>query len=330
MTRLYNAYPSGPDTMQSTAAVTMGEANAPGESPWIELDWSKFERSTIQPVRHRFAGHPLFQLGELAKLGKRLEAEGRVRTHTNATTAGTPFNDAPKLHPNTRSAEETLTGIQSASAWMSLLNVQSDELYRTLVDQAMGSVKPRLDQVDPGLSYRGGWIFVSSPHTVTPFHMDTENGFILQIQGRKRVYVWDNSDTVVVSERGRELFHAAHSRDLVLWKEEFRSRAHVFDLEPGMGAYMPVTSPHLVENGPEPSVTVSFTYYTDYTRRRARLYRSYAALRKLGITPPAAGSHPSFDAALAALMRGKDDLRRLLRRSSPPPTTSRYAIPRYS
>ena len=316
--------------MPSTAAVTVGEATAPAESPWIDLDWSKFERSTIQPVRHRFAGHPLLQLDELARLGKRLEAQGRVRSHTNATTAGTSFSDAPKLHPNKRSAEETLIGIQSASAWMSLLNVQSDEAYRTLVDQAMDSIKPHLDKVDPGLSYRGGWIFVSSPNTVTPFHMDTENGFILQIQGRKRVYVWDNSDTAVVSERGRELFHAEHSRELVLWKEEFRSRAHVFDLEPGMGAYMPVTSPHLVENGPEPSVTVSFTYYTDHTRRQARLYRSYARLRKLGITPPVAGRHPSLDAAMVGLMRGKDDLRRLLGRSKAPPPTSRYAIPRYS
>ena len=194
----------------------------------------------------------------------------------------------------------------------------------------MDSIKPTLDTLDPGLSYRGGWIFVSSPHTVTPFHMDTENGFILQIQGRKRVYVWDNSDTVVVSGRGRELFHSRHSRELVVWNEEFRARAHVFDLEPGMGAYMPVTSPHLVENGPEPSVTVSFTYYTDYTRRQARLYRSYAGLRKLGITPPAAGSRPAFDAAMAALMRGKDDLHRLLGRSKAPLPTSRYAIPRYS
>src|SRR3546814_13405599 len=50
---------------------------------------------------------------------------------------------------------------------------------------------------------------------------------------------------------------------------------------------MPSTSPHMVENGSEPSLTASFTYYTDATRRDALLHRSHALMRKLKVTPPA-------------------------------------------
>ena len=63
------------------------------------------------------------------------------------------------------------------------------------------------------MCHRAGWIFVTSPGAVTPFHMDDEHNFILQIAGRKRLYVWDPQDRSVVSDLGQELFHARHSRD---------------------------------------------------------------------------------------------------------------------
>src|SRR3546814_15209426 len=88
------------------------------------------------------------------------------------------------------------------------------------------------------MCHRGGWIFITSPNTVTPFHFDKEHNFILQIHGRKRIYVWDHRDTVVASEHSRALFHLSNERYLLRWREEFRERARVFDLEPGQGAYM--------------------------------------------------------------------------------------------
>ena len=137
---------------------------------------------------------------------------------------------------------------------------------------------------------RAGWIFVSSPNTVTPFHIDHEHNFILQIRGKKRLYTWEPFDREVVSERAQELFHDEHSRERIGWNESFRSRARIFDLVPGMGGYMPSTSPHLVENGDEPSITISFTYYTDATRRREMLYRGNARLRRMGLSPRPVGS----------------------------------------
>lgn len=274
-----------------------------------------FDPWRIQAVTHALSDHPLLQIEALVELGRRLEARKLVRTHSDAATAGSSFADAPLLHPNRRSAEETLAGIAQAKAWMSLLNVQADPVYRRLVDEVLDSVRPMVEARDPGMCYRGGWIFVSSPGAVTPFHIDHEHNFILQIRGRKRLYTWDPFDREVVSERGQELFHDQHSRAGVVWDESFRARARVFDLEPGMGGYMPSTSPHMVENGDGPSITVSFTYYTDATRRRELLYRGNARLRRLGLEPVPVGRSPARDRAKAALLGGYAAARALLRRA---------------
>ena len=79
------------------------------------------------------------------------------------------------------------------------------------------------------------------------------------------------------------------------WDEGFRQRARVFDLVPGMGGYMPSTTGHMVENGPEPSITISFTYYTDSTRANELLYRGNARLRRLGLRPQPIGASPTRD-----------------------------------
>lgn len=284
------------------AASTAAGAVSPRAS-LIEFDTAAFDPWRIQPVRHHLCEHPLLQPDALVELGARLEARGSVRSHGNDAKAGTPFNSAPDMFPNAKSAADTLRSLRDAKAWTSLLNVQGDAVYRALVAEVLDSVQPQVEARDPGMCHRAGWIFVTSPRTVTPFHFDKEHNFILQIHGRKRVYVWDHRDTVVASEHARDLFHLSHERYLLRWRDEFRARAQVFDLEPGQGAYMPSTSPHMVENGDEPSVTTSFTYYTDATRRDSLLHRAHALIRRTGITPPPVGRRPMFDALTHAIAR---------------------------
>jgi len=277
-------------------------------APRIQIDPS-FEPWKVQAVTHALSDHPLLQIDALVELGKRQQARKLVRTHNAEATAGTSFADAPNLH-----AAATLADIAKAKAWMSLLNVQADPVYRQLIDDVLDEVRPIVDRKDPGMGYRAGWIFVSSPGAVTPFHMDHEHNFILQIRGTKRLYTWDPFDRVVVSERGQELFHDRHSRELVVWNDAWRPRARVFDLEPGLGGYMPSTSPHMVENGPEPSVTISFTYYTDATRNRELLYRGNARLRRLGLDPTPVGASPSRDAVKHAVLAGFTSAKNFVRR----------------
>ncbi|MFT4255608.1 MAG: cupin-like domain-containing protein [Pseudoxanthomonas sp.] len=269
-------------------------------APLIDFDETRFDPWRIQAVTHGLVGHPLLQMGALVALGERLETRGSIRTHGNDAAAGTPFGEAPLLHPNSKSAAATLSDVAHARAWMSLLNVQADPIYRSLVGEVLDSIQPVIDRHDPGMNNRGGWIFVTSPNTVTPFHFDKEHNFILQVQGRKRIYVWEPDDVVVASEPARDRFHHCHKRDRLQWREEFRERARVFDLEPGQGAYMPSTSPHLVENGDGPSITISLTYYTHATRRDALLHKAHEMMRGIGLRPSPVGTSPVLDALTCA------------------------------
>jgi hypothetical protein len=101
----------------------------------------------------------------------------------------------------------------------------------------------------------------------------------------------------------------------VTWDESFRARARVFDLEPGLGGYMPSTTGHMVENGDTPSITISFTYYTDSTRRREMLYRGNWRLRRAGLEPRGIGLSPLRDAVKYAGLSSYFYLHSLCRRA---------------
>lgn len=281
----------------------------------LGVDWSTFDPWRVQgPFPQNLATHPLLQWDALLELVKRLEPKGQFRSHTAEAKPGTSFSDAPRLFRNRKSAVDVASSLSDADAWMSLLNVQTDPVYRALVAQILDDVRAHIDPVDPGMSYRAGWIFLASPKAVTPFHFDVEHNFILQLRGHKTLYVWDPDDRVAASEDARDLFHAHHDRSLVTWREELRERAHKFHLRPGFGVYMPSTSPHMVENDDNPSLTMSFTYYTASTRRNRNLHRARLRLRRLGLAPPPVGQNGLFDMTALTAWRGALALRHGLKR----------------
>ena len=284
-------------------------------SPLVDFDLTSFTPTRITAVTHRLSDHPLLQLPALVELANRLAKKGAVRTHDDKAKMGTNFTTAPETNRVERPAAEVVRDIENAKAWLALHNIQQDPEYCALLDQVLDDLRPRVESKDPGMCYRAGWIFVTSPKAVTPYHMDHENNFILQIRGKKKLYVCDPLDREVVTERALELFHAKNSRELVVFREEHKDRARVFDLEPGMGGYMPRTAPHSVENGDNVSITISFTYYTNETRRAKLLHQANEVMRKRGITPTPVGQSRAVDAAKAfgfgTMLWGRNQLARL-------------------
>lgn len=273
-------------------------------TPLIDFDLATFSPTRIMPVTHRLSEHPLLQLPSLVALAERLARKNAVRYHNDKVQMGTDFTTAPETHKVERPAAEVVADIENAKSWLALHNIQQDPEYCVLLDEVLDDLRPRLQSKDPGMCYRAGWIFVTSPNAVTPYHMDHENNFILQIRGKKQLYVWDPLDRDIITERCLELFHSKGSRELVTYRDDLKAKAKVFDLEPGMGGYMPRTAPHSVQNGDNVSITVSFTYYTDETRRTKLLHQANAALRKRGVTPTPVGQSVVVDAAKSRVFGG--------------------------
>jgi hypothetical protein len=298
-------------------------------SPNIAFDTASFDPMRIQAVRHEMMGHPLLELSSLVELAARLEPRGLVRRHSGGAKPSTDFHSAPEALPTQLAALDTIKNIEQADAWMALHNIQEDPTYRKLVDEVLDYVRPMIDAKDPGMCHRAGWIFVTSPGAITPYHMDHEHNFILQVYGKKTLHVFDPLDRNIVTERSLELFHAQHSRELVRYDESFERTASVFELEPGMGGYMPTTAPHWVKNGDGVSVTISCTYYTQETLRRKLLYKGNYFLRGLGLQPRAIGESDLRDRAKALAFRthlAAKGLVRSVRGKPSPELTGRYAV----
>jgi hypothetical protein len=299
--------------------------------PSIELSML-FDPSKINPLTHQLHHHPLLKLENLLALGTRLDKQGLVRRHSDKAKEGTSFHNAPELNPTDISVEKAISNIEDAHCWMSLLNVQQDSIYRGLVDEVLDHVRPKIEKTDPGMSFRGGWIFISSPGAITPFHMDTENSFFFHITGEKTFYAWDPNDREVLSEEALEQFHGEYKRDRAVYKESFIERARAFAFKPGEGAFMPVTAPHMVRNGKTASISMSCTYYSDRTRKLARIYRGNNKLRRLGLKPRPVGEVGWLDAAkstaVSLVQKGMQTARSIAGKERHP-EDARYASPWY-
>jgi hypothetical protein len=235
-------------------------------------------------VSHRLSGHALFELPQLMKLARALP-ERQVEYNAGDV----PISLDPAATPRTGlGAEETIRRIAECRSWLVLKNVERDPQYAELLERCLAEVRPHV----PGMSQQQGFIFVSSPGAVTPYHMDPEENFLLQVRGGKTLRVFDRA---VLSERELERFFSGAHRNLA-YRDEYRSRARAFRLSPGLGVHVPVTAPHWVQNGPEVSVSFSITFQTPASTRMAHAHRMNARLRRLGLRPAPVGGSPLRDA----------------------------------
>ena len=267
----------------------------------------QFSTHRVQAIRHDFDRHPMLQLPQLAELAKVLSTSGQCRFIAKGVTQDAAF-EHKGADPAGRAIEEVFRRIEEPGSWIALYNVETHPPYRQLLEEITATVRPLVDRDEPGMFNVGGFIFISAPPSVTPFHIDRENNFWLQIRGRKVMSVWDPTDTVAVSDVDREVFIVNASLDNVRLKEGDRARCHEFDVGPGDGVYFPSTSPHMtrcetdwVRSGDGVSISIGVVFYTDVTRKMARLHVLNHLLRRFGLTPSAPGLRPSLDTVKAPL-----------------------------
>jgi hypothetical protein len=283
---------------------------------WLQIDAASFgEHFDRRPflIRHRLGEHPLFSLKRLLELGCALPAD---RVEYNA--GDVPVSLDPRNTPRTGlSIEETIRRIEECRSWMVLKNVEQDPEYRALLDACLDQVQEHSESLWPGMHMREGFIFVSSPDSVTPYHMDPEHNFLLQVRGRKKISLFDGGDRDLLSERELEAFYGRGHRNLV-FDAANQSKAKVFELAPGDGLYFPATWPHWVRNGPEVSVSFSITARTTSSDRREILYRVNHQLRRLKLRPRPVGDSALADGAKYLVFRTLRGAQRLLVARRPP------------
>ena len=241
---------------------------------------AKFGRAPFI-IQHRLAPHRLFALPRLVELARSLPAS-KVEWNSGNVPVSLDPGETPR---NGLSPEETIRRIQECSSWLVLKNTERDPEYAELLDRCLGEVERAAPDLTAGMHGFESFIFVSSPNAVTPYHMDPEENFLLQVRGRKVMRVFERS---VLSAVELERFHTGAHRNLV-YRDEYAARARAFTLMPGVGLHVPVTAPHWVQNGPEVSVSFSITFRTRASARAAHAHQMNALLRKIGIEPSPVG-----------------------------------------
>jgi hypothetical protein len=281
---------------------------------------AEFERRAFK-INHGLVAHPLLQLPRLIELARSrrqpilyFRGDHSIDQTGASSEAGArrTFIDRNLARP-ALSAPEVLEQIETCGAWMHLRDVGTDPDYaallKTLIDELCGPA----ERVAPGASNPRADIFVSSPRAVTPFHLDEEHNFLLQIRGSKRLSIADGFNSAVLDPAHLRAFFAGDG-ELAPYSPRLQQHAVDVELAPGEGVHIPSCHPHWVQNGPEVSISLGLLWYSDCIARRRFLYRVNAFLERAGLKPSPPGKNPRLDLFKALPVTARRHLRRWAQR----------------
>ncbi|WP_298400998.1 cupin-like domain-containing protein [Sphingobium sp.] len=238
-------------------------------------------------LSHGLAGHILLTLDALATLAERMPAAS-VEYNLGKLPLGVRPEDTPS---NGLTLGETIRTIESNGSWAVLKNVERDPAYAALLDAALAELAPIVADKTGPMLHREAFIFLSSPGSVTPFHMDPEHNILLQIMGVKTMTVFPARNEQLVPAQKSEDFHGGGHRNLV-WQDGFKAHGTAVRLEPGDAIHVPVKAPHFVENGPTVSVSLSVTWRSERSVAEGELHSFNALLRKRGLPVGTVSAQP--------------------------------------
>ena len=289
---------------------TISSRYFPYSSPARETFQTAFDRKPFL-FFHSVHESELFGWPTLSNLAARAEAKsGGYYFESGSTAPGEKWRGVPEG----KSLVEVLGNIGDANSLVMLKRVQEYEEYRAFLNTCMDELGA-LCNVDLKRSYRDPvmTILITSPGRVTPYHIDGEANFLLQIQGSKTVHIFNGDDTEVLTDIELEKFWSGDDTKAPRYREHLESKAWRFEISPGTGVSNPVIFPHWVENGSNVSVSLSINFKR-VTDSAADAYRVNNALRKMGLKPSRPGKSPALDGIKSSGYRAARSLKRLVSR----------------
>lgn len=259
------------------------------------------------------ADHPLLSMDAIRDLALRLP-RAKVFFSSGELDIGDDFDNAHRTKTTGLSLEETLANMEAAGSYLFIREPNHDPEYDGLFRELLTEVREFKDALDPGVTEAMLYMFVASPGSQTPFHVDRYQTFLFQISGTKVVSLWDRNDARVVSDAQMDALFAFDKEGEPAYRPGVETLSTPFEMEPGDGLHIPLGAPHAVVSGDEVSVGLSIIFRTAASERLAAAHRYNHGQRRKGRTPRPAGSSATVDGAKQAMLRAKDAARRVLRR----------------
>ncbi|ACK50646.1 transcription factor jumonji JmjC domain protein [Methylocella silvestris BL2] len=256
-----------------------------------------YNRSPFQ-FPHGLKGDPLFELPSLVELAKRMPDH----SDTYWSNGKVDVTDAWGVsRDGRRTLVDTIAGIETNNSLVIIKHTEQDPVYGPVLQKFLGKVVEFAgEQMRSDVAVGEVLILISSPNRITPYHIDGECNYVVQVAGDKTLSVFDQTDPSLVSDDVIERFHAGDWNSAP-YDEESQSRATVFALNAGTGVHIPLYAPHWVRNHDNVSVALSVTYELHSVQRASSVHKMNYRLRKLGINPKLPGVSPWRDSIKAAL-----------------------------
>lgn len=248
-------------------------------------------------LTHSLTSHPLLEIEALAQLAERLPLSS-----VEYNRGDLPIGVDGKPGSNGLTIAETIRRVAEAESWAVLKNIEQVPAYAALLLGLLEEIGPEIEAATGAMLTPQGFIFVSSPGSVTPYHFDPEHNILLQIRGTKVMTQFPAGDTRFVPDVAHETYHSGGPRELK-WDDSFLAHRAEFPLAPGEALFVPVMAPHFVKNGPAPSVSLSITWRSEWSYRESDARIFNAILRERGFRPAAPGRWPQQNYAKAYAFR---------------------------
>jgi len=253
---------------------------------------------TPHKLNHELAAHELLTLEALAQLGQSLPEHSVEYNKGDLPVGVSP--DA--VQANGLSIGDTIRRVEECGSWAVLKNIEQAPEYEALLLSLLNELRPYIEAKTGAMLRPQGFIFVSSPDAVTPYHFDPEHNILMQLRGRKTMTQFPAGDARFAPDETHEGYHAGGHRNLQ-WDDSFAKAGREFTLTPGEALFVPVMAPHHVRNGPEPSVSLSITWRSDWSFEEADARGLNAYIRRMGLRPNAPGRFPARSRGKAIVFR---------------------------
>lgn len=285
------------------------------------IDLERIDREPFK-IRHSLLDHPALGLQNLARAIPSLD-KADVYYSSGLLKPGDDFDRAQSEHPNGLTLERTIDEIRTSDSYIMVRSPENDPSFRELFEDLASDVRAILGR--RGMSTRLHdpklYLFIASPNSLTPFHIDRYSTFLMQFRGSKSIFVFPQWEERVVSSTDREGF-VAYSGVRPVWRPELDQLATHFRFGPGEMLHIPFLAGHYVRNDPdEVSISLSIIFNTDESMRwrRALLFnhRVRPLLGRLGATPFPVAHQTWRDRMKSGLYRSAQASMRLLRGRSP-------------
>src|SRR4029077_13193491 len=156
-------------------------------------------------LTHSLSAHPLFELPRLLQLAGMVKRDANnVVYDAGEVRVGDRWNQRP---PKRFTLEDAMERIDCPGAWVILKHAEQDPAYRLLMEEIMSDIACM-----SGKNLRGATkaleaqVMLTSPGRVTPYHLDNECNVLMQVQGEKDIYIFDQRDREILTERELEHF----------------------------------------------------------------------------------------------------------------------------